>query len=647
MGWTWTLQTKSDHTSGFEVDTERSTKNLSTEVVNEFRQIEPLHIQLTSSNVTQHPDIAVLTWRFIPRLRSWVAIMQGSGNQYGPAGSVQFGLAPQNKQLTSVMAAALSDVREHGWLMPSTSDRPREIANGLSPTDPQRLASTLTLIQNLSDDRRYAVLPRDADGMSQLVFVAKILPEQVAQKYIWSTSFIPPMLSGRDQRVITTDWPAGLQLRQSIEYRELQRRAQFANLEPLISMQPHEGIKWVAVEASRGQFHLGETADCTTFDSWLEELDHLRPVDASEALRWLETGLSAKQEAQWKDQKLSARVLEKYPSQIESLLNHPARVVHENTLECLTSNSSVWNYLVVKEQSRLGAGEQQASSAILGLPIRDRIDFARQVCQNFSPAELVRIRVWLVDLGLRKDNAPDLFPATVNDIIQGLEEGQMTVLEAVRFTAHQTSHPVVTLHHISQKIPSLRGALIVEVLREMGPQKLDSFIRQLLSHTDTSSSLEIISEIHEHLLKNQRGDVGHIEENRREIAQSLILQLALWGPQIDWQSESGTRLARELMILASGRISHPPIDSFVDSKDFSSTAPSIPGPRDRPIRSHARPSFTVHFPPVRSSDNHTLNSVQSDEISPSVYKGWPKRLMSITLFAVALSTAFILGGWIL
>jgi len=172
----WLVSTRSDRGGGFRPDPERSSPSLPAQVAAEFAALEPLYPQLAVGGSPDAEGIAVVTYRYSPRLGSWVVVVQGSAGEYGPAGALQLAFLADGATLLDCMTGSLPVVRRDGWLMPGEAARPRVTLKAPGPEVERAVGGMLAL----DSANRVLLLPggqAEVDQLSHEILAVSIPPE--------------------------------------------------------------------------------------------------------------------------------------------------------------------------------------------------------------------------------------------------------------------------------------------------------------------------------------------------------------------------------------------------------------------------------------------------------------------------------------
>ena len=406
----WLVSTRSDRGGGFRPDPEHSSLSLPAQVAAEFAALEPLYPQLAVGGSPDAEGIAVVTYRYSPRLGSWIIVVQGSAGRYGPAGALQLAVLADGATLLDCMTGSLPVVRRDGWLMPGDAARPRVTLKAPGPEVERALASMLAL----DASRRVLLLPGGQAEVDQLLgWLCRILPEGVAQTFTWSTSLAATRIEA-GETVISGEWPEVLRARHGDLFHAFSSRAPEG--QPVARLP--QGLAWALGEAAERRYP-GRRSPAADLAQWLEELETRRPLSIAEALTLLPGRIEGPQARRWADGELSRRLLAGDVEQLERLLTHPSEVVSRGAVECLDA-PGVWGHLVRLERRRARRG--QAPMLPPGLLDTDALVLlAEDVTSGWDVAQLKQARPWLDGLGLTSETAPGLVLLTAAEQAQALQ----------------------------------------------------------------------------------------------------------------------------------------------------------------------------------------------------------------------------------
>ena len=407
----WLVSTRSDRGGGFRPDPERSSLSLPAQVTAEFAALEPLYPQLAVGGSPDAEGIAVVTYRYSPRLGSWIIVVQGSAGRYGPAGAIQLAVLADGLALLDCMTGSLPVVRRDGWLMPGEATRPRVTMKGPGPEVERAVGGMLAL----DASRRVLLLPGAQGDVDQLLaWLCRILPEGVAQNYTWSTSLAATRIEA-GETVISGEWPESLRARHGDLFHAFSSRAPEGR--PGAARLP-QGLAWALAEAAERRYP-GRRSQAADLAQWLEELEARRPLTVSEALHLLSGPIEGPQARRWADGELSRRLLAGDVEQLKRLLTHPSDVVSRGAVDCLDA-PGVWGHLVRLERRRARRG--QAPMLPPGLLDTDALVLlAEDVTSGWDVAQLKQARPWLDGLGLTSETAPGLVLLTAAEQAQALQ----------------------------------------------------------------------------------------------------------------------------------------------------------------------------------------------------------------------------------
>ncbi len=406
----WLVSTRSDRGGGFRPDPERSSPSLPAQVAAEFAALEPLYPQLAVGGSPGVEGIAVVTYRYSPRLGSWVVVVQGSAGEYGPAGALQLAVLADGATLLDCMTGSLPVVRRDGWLMPGEAARPRITLKAPGPEVERAVGGMLAL----DSANRVLLLPGGQAEVDQLLgWLCRILPEGVAQTFTWSTSLAATRIEA-GETVISGEWPEALRARHGDLFHAFSARAPEGR--PVARLP--QGLAWALAEAAERRYP-GRRSQAADLAQWLEELEARRPLTMSEALHLLSGPIEGPQARRWADGELSRRLLAGDVEQLERLLTHPSEVVSRGAVDCLDA-PGVWGHLVRLERRRARRG--QAPMLPPGLLDTDALVLlAEDVTSGWDLAQLKQARPWLDGLGLTSETAPGLVLLTAAEQAQALQ----------------------------------------------------------------------------------------------------------------------------------------------------------------------------------------------------------------------------------
>lgn len=406
----WLVSTRSDRGGGFRPDPERSSLSLPAQVTAEFAALEPLYPQLAVGGSPGVEGIAVVTYRYSPRLGSWVVVVQGSAGEYGPAGALQLAVLADGATLLDCMTGSLPVVRRDGWLMPGEAARPRVTLKAPGPEVERAVGGMLAL----DSANRVLLLPGGQAEVDQLLgWLCRILPEGVAQTFTWSTSLAATRIEA-GETVISGEWPEALRARHGDLFHAFSARA---HEDRPVARLP-QGLAWALGEAAERRYP-GRRSQAADLAQWLEELETRRPLSMAEALTLLPGRIEGPQARRWADGELSRRLLAGDVEQLERLLTHPSEVVSRGAVDCLDA-PGVWGHLVRLERRRARRG--QAPMLPPGLLDTDALVLlAEDVTSGWDVAQLKQARPWLDGLGLTSETAPGLVLLTAAEQAQALQ----------------------------------------------------------------------------------------------------------------------------------------------------------------------------------------------------------------------------------
>jgi hypothetical protein len=406
----WLVSTRSDRGGGFRPDPERSSPSLPAQVAAEFAALEPLYPQLAVGSSPGVEGIAVVTYRYSPRLGSWVVVVQGSAGEYGPAGALQLAVLADGATLLDCMTGSLPVVRRDGWLMPGEAARPRVTLKAPGPEVERAVGGMLAL----DSANRVLLLPGGQAEVDQLLgWLCRILPEGVAQTFTWSTSLAATRIEA-GETVISGEWPEALRARHGDLFHAFSARA---HEDRPVARLP-QGLAWALGEAAERRYP-GRRSQAADLAQWLEELETRRPLSMAEALTLLPGRIEGPQARRWADGELSRRLLAGDVEQLERLLTHPSDVVSRGAVDCLDA-PGVWGHLVRLERRRARRG--QAPMLPPGLLDTDALVLlAEDVTSGWDVAQLKQARPWLDGLGLTSETAPGLVLLTAAEQAQALQ----------------------------------------------------------------------------------------------------------------------------------------------------------------------------------------------------------------------------------
>ena len=406
----WLVSTRSDRGGGFRPDPERSSPSLPAQVAAEFAALEPLYPQLAVGGSPGVEGIAVVTYRYSPRLGSWIIVVQGSAGRYGPAGAIQLAVLADGATLLDCMTGSLPVVRRDGWLMPGEAARPRVTLKAPGPEVERAVGGMLAL----DSANRVLLLPGGQAEVDQLLgWLCRILPEGVAQTFTWSTSLAATRIEA-GETVISGEWPEALRARHGDLFHAFSARA---HEDRPVARLP-QGLAWALGEAAERRYP-GRRSQAADLAQWLEELETRRPLSMAEALTLLPGRIEGPQARRWADGELSRRLLAGDVEQLERLLTHPSEVVSRGAVDCLDA-PGVWGHLVRLERRRARRG--QAPMLPPGLLDTDALVLlAEDVTSGWDVAQLKQARPWLDGLGLTSETAPGLVLLTAAEQAQALQ----------------------------------------------------------------------------------------------------------------------------------------------------------------------------------------------------------------------------------
>ncbi|MBB1516808.1 hypothetical protein H5398_12630 [Tessaracoccus sp. MC1679] len=453
----WLVSTRSDRGGGFRPDPERSSPSLPPQVAAEFAALEPLYPQLAVAGSPDAPGIAVTTYRYSPRVGSWVVVVQGSGGHYGPAGTVQLAALSDGGTLMDCLPGSLPVVRRDGWLLPGPTVRPRTTLKAPGQEVERALAGMLAL----DPSRRVLLLPGSQGQVDQLLgWLCRILPEGVAQGYTWSTSLAASRIEA-GETVISGEWPEALRERHRDIFRGFSARAPHddgarPDVEPLPT-----GLAWALGEAAERRYP-GRRSRAGSWAEWLEELEGQRPLSLSEALQLLHGPIVGPQARRWADGDLSRRLLSGDVDQLERLLSHPSTVVSRGAVDSLEL-PGVWGQLVRIERRRARKG--QAPMLPPGLLETDALLLlAEDVTTGWDVAGLREARPWLDGLGLTAESAPGLVVLTAAEQAKALQRDTRRIRRLLS-NRHAGQLGVEYLAEMVEHDPDLLAPMAVEMAR--------------------------------------------------------------------------------------------------------------------------------------------------------------------------------------
>lgn len=406
----WLVSTRSDRGGGFRPDPDRSSPSLPSQVAAEFAALEPVYPQLAVGGSPEAEGIAVVTYRYSPRLGSWIVVVQGSAGQYGPAGAIQLAVLAGGATLLDCLTGSLPVVRRDGWLLPGEAARLRVTLKAPGPEVEQALGGLLAL----DPSNRVLLLPGAPAEVDQLLgWLCRILPEGVAQRYTWSTSLAATIEAG--ETVISGEWPEALRARHSEIHRAFSARAPQVHSgdAPL-----PQGLAWAMSEASERRYP-GRRSQAASLPEWLEELESRRPLTMKEALMLMSGPVEGAQARRWADGGLSRRMLAGDVDQLERLLTHPSEAVSRGAVESLEL-PGVWAHLVRLERRRARRGQAPMLPPGL-LDTAELVLLAEDVTSGWDVAALTGARPWLDGLGLTSETAPGLVVLSAAEEAQALQ----------------------------------------------------------------------------------------------------------------------------------------------------------------------------------------------------------------------------------
>lgn len=453
----WLVSTRSDRGGGFRPDPERSSPSLPAEVAAEFAALEPLYPQLAVGGSPDAEGIAVSTYRWSPRLGSWVVIVQGSAGQYGPAGAIQLAVVADGGTLLDSLTGSLPVIRRHGWLLPGPSVRPRTTVKAPGPEVGRALAGML----ELNASRRVLLLPGTQGEVDLLLeWLCRILPEGVAQGYTWSTSLAASRIEA-DETVISGEWPEALQTRHRDIFRAFSVRVPRADVALPAGEQLSAGLDWALGEAAERRFP-GRRSRAGSWTEWLEELEAQRSLSLGEALQLLRGPIAGPQARRWVNGELSRRLLSADVDQLERLLTHPSEVVSRGAVEALEL-PGVWGQLVRIERRRARRGEAPVLPPGL-LDTDALVLLAEDVTSGWDAASLREARPWLDGLGLTAESAPGLVVLTPAEQAEALQRETRRIRRLLG-SRHVAELGVEYLAEMVEHDPPLLAPLAVEMAR--------------------------------------------------------------------------------------------------------------------------------------------------------------------------------------
>ncbi|HSO69039.1 MAG TPA: hypothetical protein VLQ67_05315 [Arachnia sp.] len=453
----WLVSTRSDRGGGFRPDPERSSPSLPPQVAAEFAALEPLYPQLAVADSPDAQGIAVTTYRYSPRVGSWIVVIQGSAGHYGPAGAIQLAALPEGATLMESLTGSLPVVRRDGWLLPGPTVRPRTTLKAPGPEVSRALAG----MRALDSSRRVLVLPGTQGEVDQLLgWLCRILPEGVAQGYTWSTSLAASRIEA-GETVISGEWPEALRDRHRDIFRAFSSRAHSDDGVRPAGEQLPEGAAWALGEAAERRFP-GRRSAAGSWTEWLEELEEQRPLSLGEALQLLHGPITGPQARRWADGELSRRLLSGDVDQLEKLLTHPSEVVSRGAVDSLEL-PGVWSQLVRIERRRARRG--QAPMLPPGLLDTDTLVLlAEDVTSGWDGALLGEARPWLDGLGLTAESAPGLVVLTAAEQAKALQRDTRRIRRLLS-SGRASQLGVEFLAEMVEHDPQLLAPMAVEMAR--------------------------------------------------------------------------------------------------------------------------------------------------------------------------------------
>ncbi|SHE26055.1 Hypothetical protein ACGLYG10_2298 [Actinomyces glycerinitolerans] len=515
----WYLRTMRDDptrgVAGYQLDRQLSSSNVPPDVSSALSSIHRELPQLTSDISTASTPISLLTFLFHTGTQRWAVCLDGSGGDYGAAGTNQVALAPVGVGLPDVIRSVREAMRSSFPFLTEHS-----LATGLvtaqqsSKTGAPKIAHagqalllTIGTILAMDDDHRYVSLAYDSGGpVSALLQLSLVLPESLARMARWSTGYPFPK-SRRSQRIITCPWPRELLERHGDVYDRALGRVSWAHA---VSADAIPGpLHWYVDELAAGRRNREIDITLTrgvdryqaripwqgVIDLWVSAIAQYMPLSNQEVRDVIASasgsGVRASSHdpenvlSRW-DVRAAQRALDIQPSQqakldaMNVMLHHADQRVSQSALALARGDISSHPTMVSAQTVAMLQG-LAAPAALCGAPLESKIGFANKVVAEAKRAHPSdhswggAAEEWLGSLGVGADQLSVPLPLTPSRVVAMISDND--VLNDPEALAPFTEY--VTVQRID---PPESMGLAVRIVEEV-PDSLVPLLLLLMSQS--------------------------------------------------------------------------------------------------------------------------------------------------------------------